>query len=353
MKTKILVGAVAALLYGGVALADDNKDCPSGYELKDAQASLSAQEVQQEEEPVIETEPVDPSIGGAGQEGMDQDLTVEEPSVDQDLGASEQPLEDEFIGGSGRAGRGEVILRCEPVREGEGMGGSGMLEQGQEPLVGEGGSGLQTEPMTEPQVPPPAAPVSPESEAFAPPMEQEDEIVRREDRADLRGLSVTVGGGVEGYTGALAPEINPGAAFGVTAALKPTSVLGVELGYSGAVNELDSAVGDTDGPDLVRNGGHAAVTVGLIPAPIQPYLLGGIGISDYNFRGGGAGVAGFSDDTVGNVPLGVGLRTHMGNLTADLRANYNFLFDQDFVGVDDGFSENGSYAGTLNIGGTF
>ncbi len=171
----------------------------------------------------------------------------------------------------------------------------------------------------------------------------------------MRGLSVLIGGGVEGYTGALAPEINPGATAGVTAALRPSKVFGLELGYSGAVNNLDrlADLGGTGGPDLVRNGGQAAVTFGLAATPVQPYVLGGVGFSDYNFRGAGAAAGGFTDDMVGNVPVGAGLRTHIGNFTADARLNYNFLFDQDFAGVDDGLNEIGRYSGTLNIGGTF
>jgi hypothetical protein len=130
-------------------------------------------------------------------------------------------------------------------------------------------------------------------------------------------------------------------------------VFGIELGYSGAVNNLDTRVagGAGSGPDLVRNGGQAALTFGLAATPVQPYVLGGVGLSDYHFRGAAAG---FRDDTVGNVPVGAGLRTQIGDFTADLRADYNFLFSQDFApGVSEGVNENGRYAGTLNIGGTF
>ncbi len=270
MKARILVGAVAALLYGGVAMAGGDKDCPAGYDKKDTQARLGAQEVQEEDVEVIETTPV-------------------------------------------------------------------------EDYEGFGGSGLQEEPMREPEVSPPSG-------AFAPVViEDEDE---EDTRSDMRGLTVTLGGGVEGYTGDLAPEINPGPAYGVTAAIKPSRVLGIELGYSGAVNNLDNGVlGADSGPDLVRNGGHAAVTLGLSATPVQPYLLGGIGFSDINFRGNAA--AGFEDDMVGSVPVGAGLRTYVGDFSLDLRGNYNFLFDQEFADVDTGFSETGRYSGTLNIGGTF
>ncbi len=301
MKTKILVGAVAALLYGGVALAH-GKDCPPGS-AKDTQ-SMNSKSVDTDRQAVIETQPVDSSIGGSGQAGMDESTITHESTV----------------------------------KTNEGLGGSG----------------YQSEPLREPQVTPPTTVVvePSTSTAFVPVTEEKNQ--RKESKANMRGLTLLVGGGVEGYTGALAPEISPGPAYGVTAALKPSKVLGIELGYSGAVNNLSSALSSgaaSSGPDLVRNGGQAAVTLGLGAAPVQPYVLGGIGFSDYNFRGTAAD---FRDDTVGNVPVGAGLRTHIGDFTADLRANYNFLFNQDFAtAVDTGINENGRYSGTLNIGGTF
>lgn len=185
---------------------------------------------------------------------------------------------------------------------------------------------------------------------------------RREERSDMRGLTVTVGGGVEGYTNALASDIDPGAAYGATVALKPSKVLGVEVGYSGAVNNFDSNTfpeGSTSGPDIVRNGAHAAATLALTATPVQPYVLAGVGLSRYNVRGTAPG---FSDDTVGSVPVGAGLRFHIGDFTADARVNYNFLFDQEFAAVppadidlpgDQTFSSGGRYTGTLNIGATW
>jgi hypothetical protein len=336
MKTKILVGAVAALLYGGVALAGGDKDCPPG--MKDTQASMDKQAVGDESLTVIESEPVDSSIGGSGTAGAESNLSGS--AVDGDQKFSDDTKHHAW-GGSGTAGASnEVLLRCQPVKEG--TGGSGWSSGSSEI----GGSGnVQNEPLREPEIAPPAAAPS---DAFTP-IEDRDDDVKKESKADMRGLTVTLGGGVEGYTGALAPEINPGATYGVTASIKPSKVFGLELGYSGAVNNLDAdTVGD--GPDLVRNGGQAALTFGLGAAPVQPYVLGGIGFSDYNFRGAAPG---FSDDMVGNVPVGAGLRSHIGDFTVDLRGNYNFLFDQDFAGVDDGLNENGRYSGTLNIGGTF
>ena len=218
-----------------------------------------------------------------------------------------------------------------------------------------GGSGVSTDrPVTTTvQQPPPSS-----STAFAPPVtDTRPYEAKKED--DMRGLTVTLGGGVEGYTQALAPAISPGPSVAVNANIRPSRVFGFELGYSGAVNELKQE-DNVSGADLVRNGGQAAVTLGLNAAKVQPYLLGGIGLSRYNVRDDSS--ARFQDDTVGNVPVGAGLRTHFGDFTADARLGYNFLFDQEFarntpvsdVGGDDvQFSKSGRYNATLNFGTTF
>ncbi|MFL5318009.1 MAG: hypothetical protein ACJ790_00030 [Myxococcaceae bacterium] len=215
---------------------------------------------------------------------------------------------------------------------------------------GLGGSGDMAEPQTnvnvDVQQPAPQAAVTP----------MKSDQKNKESKADMRGLTVLLGGGVEGYSGALAPKIAPGPAWDVTAALKPSKVFGLELGYTGAANELRGSDAN-NGADIVRNGGQAVATVGLTAAPVQPYILGGVGVSRYNVRNGGAGLR---DDTVGSVPAGVGLRTHIGNFTADARGTYNWLFDNQFGGRPGGTNavgfnnmDTGRYLGSLNIGSTF
>ncbi len=172
----------------------------------------------------------------------------------------------------------------------------------------------------------------------------------------MTGLTMLVGGGVEGYTGQLAPTIAPGAGYGVTAAIKPGRVVGIELGYTGAVNNLRNDAGS--GADIVRNGGQAALTVGLTATPVQPYLLGGVGINHYNVRGD-TGAAGLKDDTNGYVPLGLGLRTHIGDFTADARGTYSAMFSDDFSNVDTHdvlgvpVDRAGRFGAMLSLGATF
>ncbi|MFZ5472167.1 MAG: hypothetical protein ACOZIN_22270 [Myxococcota bacterium] len=176
-------------------------------------------------------------------------------------------------------------------------------------------------------------------------------------------MSVQAGGGVEGYTGDLAPQIQPGFGYGAQVLFKPTPIVGIEVAYSGAVNEVDvgleQELGATSGADLVRNGGSAAATIAFVNGPVQPYVLGGIGFSHYNARGDTENF-GFQNDTGGNVPLGVGIRGYAGGFVADLRGQYSVLFDHEFApnvepvdvaGINS--ITAGRYSGTLNLGYIF
>lgn len=182
--------------------------------------------------------------------------------------------------------------------------------------------------------------------------------------SNLREKSVQVGGGVEGYTLNLASRIEPGVTYGVTAGIRPPRLLGLdvglEAGYSHADNGLDTRGprGVSGGVALVRDGAYAAASVGLLVSPrLRPYVMGGLGFSVYNVRGT---VQGFSDNVVGNVPMGAGLRASLGIFTADARVQYDVLFDERFpagapVRNAGGHTElvigrSGRYSGRLNLG---
>lgn len=340
MKATILAGALAALTYGTAAFAQD--EAP-------AQGEVSGEESQAPD--VIVIEPVAPS--------------------------EQEPGQEQGIGGAGAAGmepqkKGELLLRCEPVPsatggaglEGAGLEGAGPPSAGPEGVcppqgISPEGEQLGQVPIEEQQ---PVVQQEPEEEDLEEAYGGAGLALEEEKKGDMRGLTVLVGAGIEGYSNALAPRVNPGPAVSVLASFKPTTVLGIEVGYTGAVNNLDTGIDDgaTSGPDLIRNGGQAVATLGLMASEIQPYVLGGIGLSDYNVRGVSEG---FVDDTVGNVPLGAGVRGHFGNFTADARIAYNLLFDQEFASAvpttdigapgDSEFSEGGSYLGTVNVGLTF
>jgi opacity protein-like surface antigen len=181
-------------------------------------------------------------------------------------------------------------------------------------------------------------------------------------KTDPRGVQFVLGGGVEGYAGTLAPRLQAGPTWGVRVAARPTKVIGIELGYSGAVNEINRSnnlfmgPGAGGGADVVRNGGEAVATLGLASTPVQPYLLGGVGMSWYDVRHGDGSM---KDDSVGSIPLGGGLRSQVGAFTADARLGYSFLFDNQFAQAPETsvrgatLTNGGRYAATLNLGSTF
>ncbi|HYO69482.1 MAG TPA: hypothetical protein VEU33_25730 [Archangium sp.] len=330
MKLKILAGLVTALIYGNAAMAQDVSDTDTN-----TQGQTSPD-----------------NIGGSGLNDTAQDDTLildqEDVAPVPDIG-----MQEEGVGGSGPAGQnvqpkssipmqgqGGMTLFCTPVQQGQATGGSGTLQ-------GDEQSSLQRDyDASVGQVDDDIV----SDDAFGGSGYDVKDVDQGQEKGDMRGLSVLVGAGVEGYTGGLAPEINPGATVGVLAAIKPSKVLGLELGYSGAVNNLDADVGGS-GPDIVRNGAVANLTLGLTAAPVQPYVLGGFGMNWYNIRNGEA--LGFSDDTSSRIPVGVGLRTHIGDFTADARVNYNILLNEDFAPAGDDRFTTGSYQGTLDLGGTF
>ncbi|HET9450716.1 MAG TPA: hypothetical protein VFO83_07545 [Aggregicoccus sp.] len=352
---------MAAFLYGTGARAGD---CDEQGKPHGAQADLSLPErslVAQSTPP--EGEPT----GNEGESDIPAADTQSGVGGSGDLDVIQEEEPQTGTGGSGEAGQQEDP--CTPATGGSGAAppppdaASRTGTPQSDTYVG--GSGASTDRPVAPQTqtpPPPPAPQPPPPVTTGPAYTAtptDEEKYEPKEETDMRGLTVTLGGGVEGFTQALAPALSPGPAVAVNATLRPTRVVGLELGYSGAVHEIKQE-DNVNGADIVRNGGQAALTVGLTATPVQPYLLGGIGISNYNVRDENS--ARFRDDTVGNVPFAAGLRTHLGDFTADARVGYSFLFDQEFarntpttdvVGDELEFSESGLYNATLNFGVTF
>jgi len=213
-------------------------------------------------------------------------------------------------------------------------------------------------------VAPPSDPTRPSSERPAYTNDTPDpEDVRYKydgDENATGAITFLAGGGVEGYSGSLAPRIGPGASWGVTLGLRPLKVLGLELGYTGAANDLrdSNLYPGGQGPDIVRHGGQAVLTLGL-PTAIQPYILGGVGVSHYSVRSG-IQAAGFHNDTSGLIPVGAGIRAHIFHFTVDARFVYNVLFSQGFTNKANPQSiigiksvDAGSWRTLLQIGSTF
>lgn len=162
------------------------------------------------------------------------------------------------------------------------------------------------------------------------------------------GPYVLLGGGLDGYTGALGDRLRRGPAVGACVGVKDRYI-GVEGGYSvSGVNVNLGPGGAGPGSDILRNSAQAALTVGLVNAPFQPFLLGGGGLDRYRVRHGQA--EGFRDSTNFYAPLGAGVRWNLTRLlTLDARGTYNFLFGEGFAPGAGG----NRYQGQASVGGTF
>jgi opacity protein-like surface antigen len=191
----------------------------------------------------------------------------------------------------------------------------------------------------------------------APPAKTQEEVER-----ELRGVSVVVGAGVEGYTGSLAPRVAVGPAWNLLIDFHPTSVLGLELAYVGALNSVkfdNFGLSTPRGADIIRNGGHAAVTFAFGPWMVQPFVLAGVGVDHYTVNQNARDV-GFQSTTAGYLPFGGGIRGQIDHVVVDLRGTWSLPFSdnlfpggtgQNTLGLNTG--NYGRWNATLNIGGAF
>ena len=162
---------------------------------------------------------------------------------------------------------------------------------------------------------------------------------------DRSGLYVLIGGGVQGYTGDLGDALNLGPMAGVYVGLQPFPMIGLELGYTGGLHNFELDL--RDGPDFIRHGAQAAVTVGVPLGAVKPYALGGIGVDFNTLRG--TDLFEGETDTGGFVPVGAGLLFATGNFNVDARFTYHVLFDEASFDADQ-TTGGGRYQAQLSVG---
>ncbi len=168
------------------------------------------------------------------------------------------------------------------------------------------------------------------------------------------GLGITALGGVEGYTGSLAPVLDPGPAWGAKVSVQPLPYMGIEASYIGSQSQIDPSL-PVEGPFVLRTTGVIDAKFSL-PAMVEPYVFGGIGLSRSTVRRN-TDLSGLRSDTFGVAPIGGGVDAHYGNLVVGARASYNFFFDDQLTTGTPGSAieatgGNGWQAG-LNIGALF
>ena len=164
------------------------------------------------------------------------------------------------------------------------------------------------------------------------------------------GVDVQVAGGVVAFPGPVA--VDPGAAWAVSAGLRPWPWAGVEAGYQGAAY-TGEAVRAEESVAAIENGGSAAVRVGPTERPVAPYALAGLGLSHINAVDEGREGGPVQDDMVARVPIGVGVDVRFDVFHLGLRGTYDFVFlNQRALRSPSGRGAD-QVLGTIRMGATF
>lgn len=126
------------------------------------------------------------------------------------------------------------------------------------------------------------------------------------------GVSLMIGGGPTGFLETDSRQLTDvGGGWDARVTVGTRSVIGVELGYIGAAQNISSAGLDTDAY-LLKNGAEAVAHLNILNGPVQPYLLAGAGWTNYRLTNDS-----FNDtpipnaDNMAHFPLGVGVGVHL------------------------------------------
>ena len=162
---------------------------------------------------------------------------------------------------------------------------------------------------------------------------------------DQSGLYLLFGGGIQDYTGDQGDLLSLGPAAGIHLGLQPFPMIGFELGYTAGFHNFELNL--RDGPDFIRHGAHAAVTLGAPLGAVKPYAMGGIGVDFNTLRA--TELTESNTDTGGFVPLGAGVMFTSGSFLVDARFVYHVLFDEASFDADQE-SGGGRYQALLSLG---
>jgi hypothetical protein len=170
------------------------------------------------------------------------------------------------------------------------------------------------------------------------------------------GVKVEGGAGVLTYRndGAAAGLFSPGPQYGVHLDFNPIGAMGLEVGYQGAAYGIQGGDGT-----VVENGADAVLKLGPKLGAVEPYALGGYGVTRLTANGA-AESAGVTDDWIQKVPVGAGvdfaIPAGANPLLLGARGTYNFLLNNDAFGSranNTGDRGNDQIGGELMLGGKF
>lgn len=190
-------------------------------------------------------------------------------------------------------------------------------------------------------IPPPATtttvitPPPPATNVYVAPAPTYTPVVVEDHRSvyDRYGIAVSLGGGVEGFTGdTLRNSTDPGGGWNVRLGVGLKSPLSLEAAYIGSAQNID-ALGLSGNALLVGNGAQADARLNLTGGmAVQPFVFGGAAWKRYQIMNETANTSDLVDkDDVIEFPLGVGIGARAAGLDLDLRGEYRIATEADLV----------------------
>jgi hypothetical protein len=152
------------------------------------------------------------------------------------------------------------------------------------------------------------------------------------------GLSLTVGGGVAGFTDETMRETaNVGGTWDVRAAFGSHAPIAIEAGYVGSAQTLD-AIGLDDDALLLGTAVEGVARVNLLPrATLNPYFFGGAAWRRYDLTNADTNTSDVTGtDNLLEIPVGAGLGYRIAGFIADVRGEFRIADQEDLIRRDVG-----------------
>lgn len=146
------------------------------------------------------------------------------------------------------------------------------------------------------------------------------------------GVSVALGGGVEGFTNdTLRASTDPGALLNLRVAVGTRSPFAIEGAYIGSVQTID-VLGIDSNALLVGNGLEGKLRLNFLDESVQPFAFAGVGWRRYSLRNTDTNTSAVaSDDDVLEVPFGAGIAYKIAGLQMDTRGEFRYATQEDLM----------------------
>jgi hypothetical protein len=161
---------------------------------------------------------------------------------------------------------------------------------------------------------------------------------RADEPPDDVAVTLTLGAGVEGFTGDSMRDVaSPAATWDVRAVIDVRSAVAIEVAYLGSIAALDAPVGGQEGT-LVGQGAEGLVRSDIygVDAWHLYALLGGAWrrytVTGADFQMPATGMN--DTDDVLEFPMGIGLAYRRGGFLADARAVFRAAAEEDMILID-------------------